>query len=409
MVALKEKEFAKKIHIGGGKAYKVGGAVRDFLRGYKPKDNDYVLVGVSRETFMKTFPQAENVGKSFPVFLLEIEGEVCEVAFARKEKKVGVGYKGFDVFSDESVTLEEDLIRRDTTMNAIAQDLFSGEIIDLFGGKDDIEKGIIRAVSDAFIEDPVRSLRVARQSAQFGFSVSDDTIEKMRMTKEELKAEPTERFVEEFKKALATEKPSVFFDVLRRAELLDVTFPTIHAMIDVPQPVQWHPEGDVYNHTMITLDRVASATDNLVTRFAAIAHDLGKTVTPADILPKHIGHDFKGVDVLLEWNKFMVMPVDFIKAGTFTILNHMRFHTIKNPLKFVDLVTKADRNVIGVQQFTIVTDADHGEKDKNSVAAVEAIKIINDLKIDIPPTLKGENIGFHIREKRAKAIAHLLK
>ena len=394
----------------GGKAYKVGGAVRDLTMNKQPKDNDYMITGINLNEFKQIFPQAELVGRSFPVFLVEIDNQQSEVAFARKEKKVGQGYKGFEVIADESVTVEEDLFRRDTTMNALAIDLSTDKVIDLFGGINDINNKIIRAVSSAFVEDPVRSLRVARQAAQFEFSVSQDTIEQMKLTKNELKLEPTERFIEELKKALGTKKPSVFFEILKEADLLDVTFPQIHALIGVEQPIEWHPEGDVFVHTMEVLDRTALKTDDIVIRFAALAHDLGKALTPKELWPKHKMHDMVGVQALEDWNDFMTLPVDFMRSGVFTIVNHMRFHKIKNPIKFVKLITSANKNVIGLDGFIKVALSDHNnEYSKNAEIAPEALNIALTLPYEIPAKLQGKDIGDFITDKRAKAIAHLLK
>jgi tRNA nucleotidyltransferase (CCA-adding enzyme) len=405
-----EKDFANKIKMKGGVAYKVGGAVRDKYIGKPPKDNDYMVVGITLADFYDLFPDAEHVGKSFPVFLMKIEGNPCEIAFARKEKKVSAGYKGFNVIADETVTLHEDLIRRDTTMNALAFNLLTGDTIDLFNGVDDINNKLIRAVSDAFVEDPVRSLRVARQAAQFGFDVSQDTIEKMKLTKEELQQEPTERFFEEMLKALHTKKPSMFFEILNQADLLDVTFPQIHALIGVEQPIEWHPEGDAYVHTMEVLDRTANTTNDIVTRFSALAHDLGKAKTPKELYPKHKLHDLVGVTALNEWNDFMTLPNSFLRSGTFTIVNHMRFHKIKNPLKFVRLITEANKIPIGLEGFVKVTLADHnGEYSPNAEIAIDALQIALNTKPEIPTKLQGKAIGDFIAQKRAEQIAHLLQ
>ena len=225
-----EVDFAKKIHDLGGTAYLVGGAVRDKFRGVTAHDKDYCVTGVEEKIFAKAFPHAAKFGKSFPVYSIKIDGTPCEVAFARTEKKIGTGYRGFEVLFSPTVTIEQDLFRRDTTINAMAIELLSGELIDPFGGRDDVLNKKIRAVSEHFIDDPVRALRAARQSAQFGFEICAETIDAMKLCGPELANEPSERIFDELATALQTDKPSIFFRSLERAELLEIIFPEIAAL-----------------------------------------------------------------------------------------------------------------------------------------------------------------------------------
>ncbi|MBQ3725501.1 MAG: CCA tRNA nucleotidyltransferase, partial [Selenomonadaceae bacterium] len=222
-----ELDFAKKIHEAGGAAYLVGGAVRDKFRGVEAHDKDYCVTGVDEKIFVAAFPKAAKFGKSFPVYAVEIDGKFCEVAFARTEKKIGTGYRGFEISFSPSVTIEQDLFRRDTTINAMAIELLSGKLVDPFGGREDVLNKKIRAVSKHFTDDPVRALRAARQAAQFNFEICAETIAAMKLCGEELAHEPTERIFDELETALKTDKPSIFFRSLERAELLEIIFPEI--------------------------------------------------------------------------------------------------------------------------------------------------------------------------------------
>ena len=206
-----EIDFARKIHSLGGKAYLVGGAVRDKFRGVHAHDRDYCVTGVDKKIFAATFPNAAKFGKSFPVYSVEIDGKFCEVAFARTERKIGTGYRGFEILFTPNVTIEQDLFRRDTTINAMAIEILSGELVDPFGGREDVINKKIRAVSEHFIDDPVRALRAARQAAQFNFEIIAETVEAMKLCGEELSHEPTERIFDELETALKTDKPSIFF------------------------------------------------------------------------------------------------------------------------------------------------------------------------------------------------------
>lgn len=263
-------EIAEKIEKSGGKLYMVGGAVRDKFMGIVPKDYDFCVTGMEAEEFSSLFPDAKIRGKSFPVFDLEN----CEFALARIERKVSSGHKGFDIESNKKITIEEDLRRRDVTINSIAIDVLSNDVVDPYNGVQDIKNKLLRATSEAFSEDPLRVYRVAKLSARFDFEVEKNTLEMMKSLRDELRTLPNERIYAELCDALSSNKPSRFFDVLREADCLDVHFKEIYDLIGVEQPIEHHPEGDAYNHSMEVLDRASKRTDDIVVRFAALVHDL---------------------------------------------------------------------------------------------------------------------------------------
>lgn len=262
-------EIANKINNVGGKLYMVGGAVRDSFLEIEPKDYDYVVTSLTKEKFLELFPESNIRGKSFPVF--DMYG--AEFALARVEKKIDKGYKGFEITSSPEITIEQDLKRRDVTINSIAIDVLTKEIIDPFSGRKDIENKILRATSNAFREDPLRVYRVAKLAARFNFEVEEATINMMKSLREELDTLSKARVYSELYGALETAKPSIFFDVLRKANCLDIHFKEINDLIGVEQPLEHHPEGDCYNHSMEVLDRAAKRTNKVEVRFAALVHD----------------------------------------------------------------------------------------------------------------------------------------
>ena len=281
--------------------YLVGGAVRDGLLDLEVYDRDWVVVGATAEEMLADGFQ--QVGKDFPVFLHPKTKE--EYALARTERKAGVGYHGFEVFADPSVTLEEDLIRRDLTINAMAQSP-SGEVLDPYGGQQDLQNKILRHVSEAFAEDPLRVLRVARFAAKlapFGFTLASDTqaLMALMVSRGELSDLTPERVWQEVVKALNTDIPSLFFEVLDRVGAVDVLFPELFSLHNVTQPKKYHPEGDVWIHTMMVLDAAARLSNDPMVRFAALLHDLGKAITPEELWPKHHGHDAAGVPIVAEF------------------------------------------------------------------------------------------------------------
>ena len=279
--------------------YLVGGAVRDKLLGLAVKDRDYVVVGATPEDMVAQ--GYRPVGTDFPVFLHPDTKE--EYALARTERKTGRGYKGFTVYATPDVTLEEDLRRRDLTINAMAE-AADGTLIDPHGGAADLREGVLRHVSEAFSEDPVRILRVARFSARFvkwGFKVAHATNTLMRRMVDngEVDALVAERVWVELERALGEERPSVFFKVLRGCGALERLFPEIAALFGVPQPPKHHPEVDTGVHVMLVLDEAARLSPDTRVRFAALLHDLGKGVTPPEEWPRHIGHEQSGAALLV--------------------------------------------------------------------------------------------------------------
>lgn len=288
--------------------YLVGGAVRDALLGGEAYDRDWVVVGATPQEMLEKGYQ--QVGKDFPVFLDPKNKE--EFALARTERKAGVGYHGFEVFADPSVTLEEDLIRRDLTINAMAQDE-DGQIIDPYAGRIDLDNRILRHVSDAFSEDPLRVLRVARFAAKlspYSFTLAPETEALMTqmVASGELSDLTPERVWQEVVKALSTEKPSVFFEVLDKVGAIELLFSELYALHDVTQPEKYHPEGDVWIHTMMVLDAAAGLSSSVDVRFAALVHDLGKGLTPKALWPSHRGHEAAGVPLVKKLSKRYRLP-----------------------------------------------------------------------------------------------------
>lgn len=278
--------------------YLVGGAVRDGLLGLPVRERDWVVVGGTRAELLRL--GYREVGNDFPVFLHPETHE--EYALARLERKTGPGYRGFDVQFGPEVTLEEDLARRDLTINAIAQ-AADGALVDPYGGRADLEARILRHVSAAFIEDPVRVLRVARFAARFvplGFRVAAETLELMRtiVARQELDALVPERVWQETEKALRAPRPGEFFSVLRSCGALASIFPEIDALFGVPQPPQWHPEIDTGVHTLMVLEQAVVLDADPDVRFAALVHDLGKGTTPPVEWPKHHGHEERSVALI---------------------------------------------------------------------------------------------------------------
>lgn len=397
-----EHTFIETIERAGGTVYLVGGYVRDTRLGREPKDRDYVITNMEEAAFCRLFSSAEKVGNAFPVYRLSVDGERREVAFARKEIKTGRGYRGFAVDFHPETTIEEDLARRDTTMNSIALRLPDRMLIDPFGGVQDVESGIIRATSVHFSEDPVRALRAARQAAELGFSIEPQTMEAMRSLREELRDEPQERVFEELKKALAVPTPSVFFTVLLEANLLDVTFPELYALHGTPEILKYHPEGDAFLHTMHVLDAVAVRTEDVHVRFAALVHDLGKACTPKEILPNHYGHEVRGQEVLRAWDERQTLPRAWLRAGLFVIREHMRAGRLEKAGKIVDLYMAIKESALGFKGFTDVIAVDQHDlpyylADARFYEAVVAVRAD-----DRPKKLTGADVGVWLRNKRVQ-------
>jgi len=289
--------------------YLVGGAVRDEQLGLPVNERDWCVVGSTPEELRAA--QYRQVGKDFPVFLHPETGE--EYALARSERKTAPGYHGFSFCTSPDVTIEEDLGRRDLTVNAMARDS-NGTLIDPFNGLADIQARVLRHVSVAFQEDPVRILRTAKFAARFaalGFTVAADTMQLMSqmVTGGEVNALVPDRVWKETEAALAGPDPRVFFEVLRDCGALAIVYPEINALFGVPQPPKWHPEIDCGLHTLMVIEQAAKLSDSVDVRFAALAHDLGKATTSRHLLPSHHGHEQRGVKIIRAMAKRLPIPV----------------------------------------------------------------------------------------------------
>ncbi len=342
--------------------YRVGGCVRDKLLGLTVKDHDWVVVGATPEQMLAA--NYQQVGADFPVFLHPETHE--EYALARTERKSGAGYQGFTVHATPDVTLEEDLIRRDLTINAMAQTL-TGDIIDPFDGQTDLRRKILRHVSPAFIEDPVRVLRIARFSARFsplGFHISPETIAliKTMVSNGEVDALVAERVWQEVNRALTETKPSEFFEVLRRCGALAKIFPEIDNLYGIPQRADYHPEVDTGIHTMMVLDQAVSLSQDGATCFAALTHDLGKATTPPEEWPSHKGHETRSVDLIKTLCHRLRVPKNYRELAIITAQFHthchraseLRANTLVSTLESLDAIRRPER----FEQFLTACEAD---------------------------------------------------
>jgi len=308
------------------KIYLVGGAVRDTLLKQTVVDKDYVVVGSSIDEMLAQGYQ--QVGKDFPVFLHPKTQQ--EYALARTERKTGKGYQGFSCDANKDVTLADDLLRRDLTINAIAQDS-EGKLYDPYHGIDDIHAKVLRHVSDAFIEDPLRVLRVARFAARFhhlGFTIAAETLQLMTdiANSGELEHLTPERVWQECDKALSSQSPQIFFAVLKQCQALTVLFPEIDALFGVPQPAKWHPEIDTGVHTLMVLEQTSLLSSNKAVRFAALVHDVGKGLTPKQEWPKHHGHGQKGLSIIKALCQRIRVPNEYRDLALLVSDQHQNIH-----------------------------------------------------------------------------------
>ena len=323
------------------KIYRVGGAVRDRLLGLPVKDIDWVVVGSTPQEMLALGYQA--VGKDFPVFLHPKTHQ--EYALARLERKSGHGYTGFEVHASPDVTLEEDLLRRDLTINAIAEDEH-GNLIDPYGGQADLAAKVLRHVSPAFAEDPVRVLRLARFAARFDFAVAPETMALMRqmVLEGEVDHLVAERVWQELAKGLMEDNPSQMFAMLMGCGALVRIMPEVDVLTGVPQRADYHPEIDTGLHVMLALNYAARQGWPLATRFAVLCHDLGKGTTPADILPRHIGHEARGVPLVEALCQRLRVPSDCKELAVLTCREHTLVHSAEQlrPETVLKLLTRCD-------------------------------------------------------------------
>ncbi|MBA0197291.1 multifunctional CCA addition/repair protein [Pectobacterium brasiliense] len=344
------------------KIYLVGGAVRDSLLGLPVTEKDWVVVGATPENLLAQGYQ--QVGKDFPVFLHPVSRD--EYALARTERKSGKGYTGFVCHAAPDVTLEQDLLRRDLTINAIAR-TERGDLIDPYHGRRDLENRVLRHVSDAFSEDPLRVLRVARFAARFahlGFQIAEETMALMqKMAHEgELAYLTPERVWKETEKALGTSSPDVYFQVLRDCGALTVLFPEIDNLYGVPAPAKWHPEIDTGIHTMMTVAMAARLSPEIDVRFATLCHDLGKGLTPPELWPRHHGHGPAGVKLVEALCQRLRVPNPIRDLAKLVAEYHDLVHTVQvlQPKTLLKLFDAIDvwRKPQRLEQLALTSEAD---------------------------------------------------
>ena len=397
--------------------YLVGGAVRDEQLGLPVKERDWCVVGATPDELLsKGYRQ---VGKGFPVFLHPETNE--EYALARTERKTGAGYHGFEFQTSPDVTLEADLSRRDLTINSMARDA-DGNLIDPFDGMADLEHRVLRHVSDAYSEDPVRILRTAKFKARFaglGFELAGETLDLMTQMVSDGEADSlqADRVWQETEAALAGPNPHLYFQVLRDCGALAVVFPELDALFGVPQPPQWHPEIDCGLHALMVLEQSAQLSDDIAVRFAALVHDLGKATTAKENLPSHPGHERRSVKLVNKLSKRLPVPRACRELGVLVAEYHAHCHrafelrpqTILKLLKEIDAFRRPER----FQKFLLACEADArgrtGLEDKPypqaaylECAAKEAGKVKADQVADT--ATNGAAIGAEIDKKRLEAI-----
>jgi tRNA nucleotidyltransferase (CCA-adding enzyme) len=400
--------------------YLVGGAVRDRLLGRPVHERDWVVVGARPEELERD--GFVPVGREFPVFLHPQTHE--EYALARVERKVGLGYRGFTTQFAPDVTLEEDLKRRDLTINAMAETP-SGEIIDPYGGRRDLEARLLRHVSEAFAEDPVRILRVARFAARYadlGFRVAEDTLELMkRMTESgEVDALVPERVWQETERALGETRPDVFFETLRSCGALSKIFPEIAALHGIPQPPRWHPEIDTGVHVMLVVRYAARIGAPTTVRFAALMHDLGKALSPPEKWPSHRGHEEAGVPLIEDLCDRLKVPNGYRELAVLTARHHATVHraaelrpatllklletidAFRRPERFRELLLACESDARGRAglENQPYPQSDYILRARDAAAAVT-------LSEQERQELKGPFLGERLREKRLAAVTAL--
>jgi tRNA nucleotidyltransferase (CCA-adding enzyme) len=383
---LTEGEFARAVHEAGGRAFIVGGWVRDRLRGVRPHDRDYVVTGLAEDVFAAVFAGAKRVGHGFPVYLLEVDGDVCEVAFARRERKTGPGYRGFAVSARPDTSIEDDLYRRDTTMNSMAVSLDTGELIDPYGGVRDVESRIVRATSEHFADDPVRALRAARQAAQFGCAIEPGTVRMMKKCRGELVLEPGERLTNELRRALECDAPSVFFRRLKEAALLDAAYPHIAALADVRRA----PRSDAFERAMQILDSVAATTPRTEVRFAALALDMSRAA-------------------IREWNALTRLPSSWMRCAEFAMTERARIHGIMEPGEIADFMERIRNNPIGPDGIAAIVTADAHDIPPFLACVPKLLEAMDRVSgDDIPGDLKGPARGAWLRRRKVESVARAM-
>jgi tRNA nucleotidyltransferase (CCA-adding enzyme) len=397
--------------------YLVGGAVRDKLLGLPVKERDWVIVGATAEELISK--GYRPVGKDFPVFLHPTTHE--EYALARTERKSAPGYKGFTVQAQPSVSLEEDLLRRDLTINALAEDN-RGNIIDYHGGLYDLQNRILRHTSAAFVEDPVRILRVARFASRYkrlDFKVADETLSLMAqmVVNSEVDSLVPERVWQELVKALGEDSPGEFFEVLRLCGALATLFPELEALWGVPQPAEYHPEIDTWIHTLLVLSQATVLSDDCRVRFAALTHDLGKGTTPDEEWPRHHGHERRGAKLVVGLCARLKAPKSYRDLARLVARYHISCHkamelrpsTLLKTLQTLDAFRRPER----FEQFLIACESDFrgrlGQQQRPYPQAMlmrraRAVALDINLSAQISAGIKGKALSKILYTKRLKAI-----
>ena len=400
--------------------YQVGGSLRDTLRGQVPNDLDYVVVGATIAQFLAVFPRAIGIGKAFPVFQVGPR----QFAFARTERKVGAGYKGFEIHADPSVTLTDDLARRDFTCNAIAREVYIsdlqpfGPLIDPFAGSLDIQHGMLRHVGPAFVEDPLRVYRLARFAARFGWSVYTSTLDLCRtLPVEELQTLSAERIYQEVLGALQPGfASSRFFWTLKQADGLRHWFSEVQNLVGVPAGFpHHHGEGDTFIHTMLALDQVREAP--VAVKLGVLCHDFGKAATPRALWPRHHGHDATGVPIVRAFCARLRIPTALSRAAVLATAEHLRVHKFPEmrPGKQVDLIARADSTVLKAEGLATICCADSRGRippagTDGPMAILRVVKACREERGQpIPGSLKGPERGLHVRWRKGLAITRALK
>ncbi|MCU7696235.1 multifunctional CCA addition/repair protein [Acinetobacter sp. AYS6] len=396
--------------------YLVGGAVRDSLLGHPYQEKDYVVVGATPEHMLAQGFQP--VGKDFPVFLHPETKE--EYALARTERKSGKGYHGFQFFTDSTVSLEEDLIRRDLTINAIAMDQ-DGKLYDPYGGQTDLENKTLRHVSEAFAEDPLRVLRVARFAARYsayGFHIAPETLQLMQTMAEsgELDALTPERVWKETSRALLEDHADIYFQTLRDCGALKHLFPEIDALFGVPQRPEYHPEVDCGIHTLMSLQQACKSNYSLDVRFAVLVHDLGKALTPVNELPRHIMHEERGVKPVTELCERLKVPTQTRQLALSVCKEHLKCHqimslkpgTVWRLLQRLDVLRRPERVEAFVQACECDARGRLGLEDRPYPQAqymLDAMQVVRSIKVqDLPENIKGAEIGEMLIQYRIDAL-----
>ncbi|WP_140920384.1 multifunctional CCA addition/repair protein [Limnobaculum xujianqingii] len=399
------------------KTYLVGGAVRDQLLGLPVHERDWVVVGATPEQMLTLGYQ--QVGKDFPVFLHPQTHD--EHALARTERKSGSGYTGFTCYAAPDVTLEQDLLRRDLTINAIAQD-DDGTLIDPYHGQRDLELRILRHVSVAFSEDPLRVLRIARFAARYanlGFTIAPETWQLMKeiVNSGEIAHLTAERVWKETEKALSTRSPQVFFEVLRECGALAVLFPEINNLFGVPAPEKWHPEIDTGVHVLMVLEMAATLSDEIDVRFSALLHDVGKGVTPEALWPHHHGHGLAGIKLVEDICQRYKIPNATRELACLVSEYHDRIHTIYQlrPDSILSMLNTIDvwRKPHRLEQMLLVSEADYrgraGWQQKAYPQANylrQAFDVVNGVSVKdiIDQGFTGADIKEQLNKRRLEAL-----